>query len=151
MYWLIALMGLSIVGLMGLGVFYEVRSRSQGFAVVRWWRGAVGMNLLIFIVAQVGILFLAMRDVMAQQEVETAGAPLPEISIGTALSLLAIGLPTAVATLAAGFAVGTVGASALAAISEKPELFGRTLIYLGLAEGIAIYGLVVTILLLGKI
>ena len=36
-------------------------------------------------------------------------------------------------------------------ISEKPEMFGRTLIYLGLAEGIAIYGLVVTILLLGKI
>jgi V/A-type H+/Na+-transporting ATPase subunit K len=36
-------------------------------------------------------------------------------------------------------------------ITEKPEIFGRTLIYLGLAEGIAIYGLVVTILMLGKI
>ena len=36
-------------------------------------------------------------------------------------------------------------------IAEKPEMFGRTLIYMGLAEGIAIYGLVVTILLLGRI
>ncbi len=35
--------------------------------------------------------------------------------------------------------------------SAAPEMFGRTLIYLGLAEGIAIYGLVVTILLLGRI
>jgi V/A-type H+-transporting ATPase subunit K len=92
-----------------------------------------------------------MQNAMAQQAVGTAGAAPPEISMGMAVSLLAIGLPTAVATVAAGFAVGTVGASALAAISEKPELFGRTLIYLGLAEGIAIYGLVVTILLLGKI
>ncbi|MBP6735604.1 MAG: ATPase, partial [Chromatiaceae bacterium] len=39
----------------------------------------------------------------------------------------------------------------LAAITEKPENLGRTLIYLGLAEGIAIYGLVVSILLLNKI
>ncbi|HNI08634.1 MAG TPA: ATP synthase subunit C [Thiobacillaceae bacterium] len=36
-------------------------------------------------------------------------------------------------------------------IAEKPEMFGRTLIYMGLAEGIAIYGLVMSILLLGKL
>ena len=36
-------------------------------------------------------------------------------------------------------------------IAEKPEMFGRTLIYMGLAEGIAIYGLVMSILMLGKI
>ena len=47
--------------------------------------------------------------------------------------------------------MGTVGAAALALLGEKPEMFGRTLIFVGLAEGIAIYGLVVTILLLGKI
>ena len=41
-----------------------------------------------------------------------------------------------------------VGSSVLA---EKPEIFGRTLIYLGLAEGIAIYGLVMSILLLDKL
>ena len=38
-----------------------------------------------------------------------------------------------------------------AAGSPGPEIFGRTLVYLGLAEGIAIYGLVVSILILGKI
>ena len=41
--------------------------------------------------------------------------------------------------------------AALAVIAEKPEMFGRTLIYMGLAEGIAIYGLVMSILLLGKL
>ena len=42
-------------------------------------------------------------------------------------------------------------AAALAVIAEKPEMFGRTLIYMGLAEGVAIYGLVMSILLLGKL
>jgi V/A-type H+-transporting ATPase subunit K len=36
-------------------------------------------------------------------------------------------------------------------VSEKPEIFGRTLVYLGLAEGIAIYGLVLSILLLNRV
>jgi V/A-type H+-transporting ATPase subunit K len=90
---------------------------------------------------------LGMHDVMAQQATTSTG----EISFGLGLALLGAGLPTAVATIGAGLAVGTVGAASLAVIAEKPETFGRTLIYLGLAEGIAIYGLVVSILLMGKI
>ena len=49
-----------------------------------------------------------------------------------------------------GFAVAYTGAAALAAVSEKPEMFGRSLVFVGLAEGIAIYGLVVAIILIGK-
>ena len=52
---------------------------------------------------------------------------------------------------AAGIALGPVGSASLAVIAEKPEMFGRTLIYMGLAEGIAIYGLVMSILMLGQI
>ena len=54
-------------------------------------------------------------------------------------------------TIGAGYAVAHVGAAALGAASEKPEIMGRALIFVGLAEGIAIYGLVVAIMLLGKI
>jgi len=54
-------------------------------------------------------------------------------------------------SLAAGIAVGLVGSSAMGAISEKPEVAGRALIFLGLAEGIAIYGLIIAILILGKV
>jgi V/A-type H+-transporting ATPase subunit K len=38
----------------------------------------------------------------------------------------------------------------MGAMSEKPELGGRALIFLGLAEGIAIYGLIIAIMILGK-
>ena len=58
-------------------------------------------------------------------------------------------ITTCVACVAAGMAVGKVGAAALGAVSERPEILGRTLIFVGLAEGIAIYGLIVAILLMG--
>ena len=66
-------------------------------------------------------------------------------------AIIGIGLPTGLAAIGAALALGPVGSAALAVVAEKPEMFGRTLIYLGLAEGIAIYGLVMSILLLGKI
>ncbi|WP_267890907.1 ATP synthase subunit C [Streptomyces murinus] len=47
-------------------------------------------------------------------------------------------------------AVAYTGAAALAALSERPEMFGRAMVIVGLAEGIAVYGLVVAILLIGK-
>jgi V/A-type H+-transporting ATPase subunit K len=55
------------------------------------------------------------------------------------------------AAIGAAIALGPIGSASLAVIAEKPEMFGRTLIYMGLAEGIAIYGLVMSILLLGKL
>ena len=54
------------------------------------------------------------------------------------------------ACIGAAIAVAYTGAAALAAISEKPELFGRALVVLGLAEGIAVYGLIVALILIGK-
>ena len=60
-------------------------------------------------------------------------------------------LATGMSSLGAGFAVARVGTAALGALAEKPELFGRLLIFIGLAEGIAIYGLIVSILMLNRL
>jgi V/A-type H+-transporting ATPase subunit K len=59
-----------------------------------------------------------------------------------------IAITVGVGCVAAGYAVGKVGAAALGAASEKPELMGRALIFVGLAEGIAIYGLIIGIMLI---
>ena len=64
---------------------------------------------------------------------------------------IAAAISTALAALGAGFAVAKVGAAAIGALAEKPELFGRLLIFVGLAEGIAIYGLIVSILILNRL
>ena len=60
-------------------------------------------------------------------------------------------LATGLSSLGAGFAVAKVGVAAVGALAEKPELFGRLLIFIGLAEGIAIYGLIVSILMLNRL
>jgi V/A-type H+/Na+-transporting ATPase subunit K len=65
-------------------------------------------------------------------------------------ALLGAAIAVAGSTIGASIAVAYTGAAALAAISEKPEMFGRAMVIVGLAEGIAIYGVVIAILLMGK-
>lgn len=146
MNWLIALMGLSVVATIAAGVWLEMKPRR--LPSPRWLKGGVLANFLLFGVAMAGFLFLGVQDVMAQEAAATGGSG---ISMAVGLALIGIGLPTGLAAIGAGIALGPVGAAALAVIAEKPEMFGRTLIYMGLAEGIAIYGLVMSILLLGKL
>lgn len=69
---------------------------------------------------------------------------------GTGYGFIAAALSTGLATIGAGYAVGAVGSSALGAVSEDPKILGKTLIFVGLAEGIAIYGLIVSIMILGQ-
>jgi V/A-type H+-transporting ATPase subunit K len=58
---------------------------------------------------------------------------------------------TGLSTLGAGYAVAVVGSAGVGALAEKPELMGRVLVLVGLAEGIAIYGLIVAILILNRV
>lgn len=73
------------------------------------------------------------------------------LSTGAGLGFLASSLSTGLACLGAGIAVGSVGSAALGLVGEKPEMLGTTLIYLGLAEGIAIYGVIISLLILARL
>jgi V/A-type H+/Na+-transporting ATPase subunit K len=66
-------------------------------------------------------------------------------------AFLSAAISVGVSAVAAGIAVSYVGAAAMGAISEKPELVGRSLIFVGLAEGIAIYGLIIAIMILTRV
>ena len=67
------------------------------------------------------------------------------------IGLLAAALSTGLACIGAGIAVALVASSAIGAISENPSLLGKTIIFAGLAEGIAIYGLIISIMILNKV
>jgi len=67
------------------------------------------------------------------------------------MGYLSAAIAVGASTLGAGIAVAVVGAAAMGAIGEKPELAGRALIFIGLAEGIAIYGLIVALMILAKL
>lgn len=64
---------------------------------------------------------------------------------------LAAALATGLSSLGAAYAVAVVGSAAVGALAEKPELLGRLLILVGLAEGIAIYGLIISVLILNRL
>jgi V/A-type H+/Na+-transporting ATPase subunit K len=80
-----------------------------------------------------------------------AAAALKGGAIDSSWVFIGAALATGLSSLGAGFAVAKVGTAAVGALAEKPELFGRLLIFIGLAEGIAIYGLIVSILMLNRL
>jgi V/A-type H+-transporting ATPase subunit K len=149
MYWLIGFMSLIVLALVVTGLVIELSPPLKQGGYRPWYKPTLVTNLALFVGAQLALLFLGGQEVMAA--VEGAEAAVGEISTGLGLAIIGIGIPTALSTVGAGIAVGPIGAASLAVLAEKPEIFGRTLIYLGLAEGIAIYGLVMSILLLGRI
>lgn len=135
------------LGLVTLGI-YLLYSARRGRLDPRWLKRGLMLNILLFAGGIAALVIGGINEVMAAEPIAGSGG---EASFGFGLAVIGVGLPTGLATIGAGFAVSSVGSASLAVITEKPEMFGRTLIYLGLAEGIAIYGLVVSILLLGKI
>ena len=77
-----------------------------------------------------------------------AGATASASSNGQAF--LGAAIAVAGSSIGAGIAVAYTGSAAIAAMSARAEMFGRAMVIVGLAEGIAIYGLVVAVILIGK-
>lgn len=120
----------------------------------RWRRGTLILAMTLGGLVMVGAVVL----------LAVAAATEPASAAGTAHStahaaaatgsngaaLIGAAIAVAGSTIGAGIAVAYTGAAALAAMSERPELFGRAMVVVGLAEGIAIYGLIIGIILVGK-
>jgi V/A-type H+-transporting ATPase subunit K len=105
-------------------------------------------TFLTIITAAIATGLVFVSGTIAAAEPGTAAAVLPE---GASWGLVAAALATGLSALGAAYAVAHVGSAAVGALAEKPELLGRVLILVGLAEGIAIYGLIVSILILNRL
>lgn len=92
-------------------------------------------------------VFLAFLAMPAGAAEAAAALPAEAWSWGLLAAALAVGM----SSLGAGIAVAKLGAAAVGGLAEKPELLGRLLVFIGLAEGIAIYGLIVSILILNRL
>jgi V/A-type H+-transporting ATPase subunit K len=109
-------------------------------------RIVLALSVLVGLVTT--LMLIAVGTAKATEAVAVLAAVNPQI---VGCGLVAAALSTALAAIGAGYAVARVGSAAVGAIAEKPELFGRALVLVGLAEGIAIYGLIVSILILNRI
>ncbi|MDR2398465.1 MAG: ATP synthase subunit C [Spirochaetaceae bacterium] len=83
------------------------------------------------------------------QEAKSASAATAEVAGDSAAwKYIAAALAVGLSCIAGGIAVGQIGAAAMGAMSENPELSGKALPYAGLAEGICLWGFLVALLIL---
>lgn len=80
-----------------------------------------------------------------------AAAAAGSVSVGSGLGYIAAGLSTGAACIGAGIAVAHGSAAAIGAITEDAKVFGRAMIFVVLGEGIAIYGLIISIMMITRL
>ena len=105
-------------------------------------RKALKINLSTFVPIMVMILVLVLPNGVKAAAAGNAS------DAGNGLKYIGAALSTGLATIGTGYAVGQVGSAALGAISEDASILGRTIIFVGLAEGIAIFGVIISIMIL---
>ncbi|KNZ41040.1 ATP synthase subunit C [Acetobacterium bakii] len=134
---------LLVLGTIAVGVYFvyndcdEKRTKMKKF---------LRINLTTFIpILGAALVVMAPSLVSAATTATTSGIT------DAGLGYIAAALSTGLACAGAGYAVGVVGSAALGAVSEDQKILGKTLIYVGLAEGVAIYGLIISILIIGSL
>jgi V/A-type H+-transporting ATPase subunit K len=136
--WLIALPVATVAGAVTIAVLRRHRAAATRVLLV-----ANGLLLLAALV----LVVIALTAPASSAAVVAAGTTTKVLN-GSAL--LGAGIAIAGSSIGGGIAVAYTGSAALAAMSERPEMFGRAMVIVGLAEGIAIYGLIVAVILVGK-
>ena len=144
----ICLIVLPLSLLMGFAA-YLARQSAKGMPVKR----TLSLNITAFVV----VLLLASCfafTVSAEGEATTAVMTAAERAASNesmGLGLIAAALVTGLAGIGGGMAVAAGAPAAIAAASEDPKSFGKSLIFVALGESIALYGVVISILILNKL
>ncbi|OYQ66777.1 ATP synthase subunit C [Aerococcus sp. 1KP-2016] len=108
---------------------------------------------IVFVVA--GILIAIVLAYNPQVALATTGeaatTAAASAGLATGLGYIAAALSTGLSCVGGGIAVASAASAALGAISEDGSIFGRSLIFVGLAEGVALYGLIISFMILGQL
>ncbi len=124
--------------------FFHQRRNSPSEATRTLVYGLNGFNVLLGLMATgLGVVWLFSPSAAMAAGLQQTAAADPYATLAAAVS-------TGLACVGAGIAVAGSGAAAVGATAEKPESFGRSLIFVGLSEGIAIYGLLISFLVLNR-
>lgn len=114
----------------------------------RRYRKTIGVNVILFfgtfLTAAVAALACPEPVAAAEAVSETAG-------LSTGLGYLGAALAVGLSGIGGGIAVASSASAALGAISEDSSVLGKSLIFVGLAEGVALYGLIIAFMILGRL
>lgn len=135
------LMIVPVVFLIG-SVYYAYKATLKGKTRKR----ALATQIASFCVVGMACLITSMSVFAAGD-----GSAAASGDINSGLSMIAAALATGISGIGGGIAVGNAAPAAIGATSEDPKAFGKALIFVALGEGVALYGLLVSILIISSI
>ena len=111
------------------------------------YKTALGVNALLFF----GTLITASVLMFSGQAYAAGEAAESAVNSAAGMGYIAAALSTGLSGIGGGIAVSAAASAALGAISEDSTIFGKSLIFAGLAEGVFLYGLIISFMILGKL
>ena len=108
------------------------------------YKRAIGTNAFFFF----GAFAVATIMLLGGQAAESVAA---DSGFATGLGYLAAALVTGLSCIGGGIAVASAASAALGALSEDSSILGKSLIFVGLAEGVCLYGLIISFMILGNL
>ena len=137
----------AVLGTIGLGIIMR-RAGVRGSR--RMFAGITAVSCLVLVAGALINLAVIPAGAADTARAATVSAS-PEQSFSNGMGFIGMALATGLACVGAGIAVGNVGSAAIGLVGEQPGAIGTTLIYVGLAEGVAIYGIVISMLIFSKL
>lgn len=112
------------------------------------YKKTLAMNMVAFFgtIALIGLLLF-----VGDSPVHAAEAAVSTDGLATGLGYLAAALSTGASCIGGGIAVASAASAALGAISEDSSVLGKSLIFVGLAEGVCLYGLIISFMIIGQL
>lgn len=107
-------------------------------------------RVAMFVVFLGGLTCLLQANPEAAAETAPAAGAVVKAPAGGAI-YYAIAATMGVASMSAAYAVGKIGAAVMGAAAEKPEIMGKAIAFVGLGEGIALFGFLVSLFLIFRI
>ena len=119
-------------------------------------KSQIFMSVLVLsaLMGIIGTMFTSRAYAQDVHEEETAvieRASDAAISEGLKYGLIAASVAFGLGALSAGYAISHVGAAAMGAVAEKPEIAAQALIFVALAEGLVVFGFITALMILGKV
>ena len=112
------------------------------------YKVALGTNVFLFFGTMLVLVFLMFSGTAFADTAEVAASA---ASSSTGWGYLAAALSTGMSCIGGGIAVSSAASAALGAISEDSSVLGKSLIFVGLAEGVCLYGLIISFMILGQL
>lgn len=115
------------------------------------FRRRIAMTILFTVLVMVMMAAVPMVNAVAQTNEEEAAPITKEQADVAKFGFIAAAVAFGFGAIGAGIGIANVGAAAMGAISEKPEVAGQALIFIALAEGLVVFGFITALIILGRV